>query len=399
MPKPYRDKTRRRRRMRKFVINEISAVDKPAQQSAVAVIMKREVPLEKLGDLADLLTSVDDGHQHGVRMFTEDGEVGIYLSYARSEDAESGHDHPLTFGEDGSVIVGENAGHTHEINASDLRNLIFSRMVNKNLEEQNSDDLTSDNESGQGTTKSNQTAEKSGGKEEEDIMPQAKEAANKTAEETLKSVQTELDTAKAELAKAKSIGELSDIEKAHYESLDDSAKEDFLSKSVVERADVIELAKSKDAVIYTAEDGSEYRKSDDPRLVSMAKQRDEDRKALKKAEQEREDVMFLKRANEECNNLPGATETHVAILKALDTIQDADVKKDALKVLKAHNSSMSTIFKSTGTTQAPTSNDAAGELEALAKNYANEHGDVNYYAAYDIVRKQHPELYEKAVNG
>ena len=126
-------KKKKRRRMIKFIINEISMVDNPAQEGALMTIMKRaDDPLEVLvaeafeeyqpkgrpdiekTDSVPLLTSTEDGHTHLIWFW---GDKGGQTGFAQSEGEEQVHDHPWVIGTDGLIEIGENDGHSHTVSA------------------------------------------------------------------------------------------------------------------------------------------------------------------------------------------------------------------------------------------------------------------------------------------
>ncbi len=231
-------------------------------------------------------------------------------------------------------------------------------------------------------------------------MPDTKTAAEiqKAADEKLAKVQAQLDT-------ANKVNALGIVAKAHYDTLNDDGKSDFIAKSADEQTEIVKAAKQaaedKDPVIYKAADGSEFRKSDDPRLVAMAKQGDVDRKeniALRKTNAE---IVLRKRAQDELSNLPGSVESHMALLKSVDSITDETQRNEALAALKSQNTSVGKSFETVGETTVLKS--AAGspgaELEELSKAYADKH-NVDTAKAMDEVLKtvKGAELYAKSVN-
>lgn len=379
-----RRRRRRRRRMEKFRIDEISSVDRPAQSPALSVIMKRDdQDIDKAGDAVDMLTSSEEGHQHGISVgAVEGGEIYLTIWYG-GEDGESRHDHQAVINSDGSINVQENLGHTHEIDGDELRNILFSRMANKRANEDEQipevNKNAADNGGGQGTG-------------DKDMSK-----TDNTAE--LDAVTKKANQLEADLKVAKAFGELTDDQKTYYGKLDGDAKTAFLAKSATERQAELDNFAKADPVVYEAIDGTEYRKSDDSRLVSMAKRADEQHKALIKADEERRDAEFTKRAETELSNLPGTTETHVAMLKAFETIEDETVRTAAFDVLKANNAKMASAFKTVGTTEISkaASGDAQAELEQKAKDYQKQH-EVDYYTAYAKVCDAEPDLYAKAMN-
>jgi len=112
--------SKKRRIMKELKINEISSVDSPAQQGAVALIMKRDTP-EELTEKVMILTSADEGHQHTVSIDIRDvTEGGGSTGYSLTEDAEMSHDHAFMINADGSITIAENNGHSHTAEIGEL---------------------------------------------------------------------------------------------------------------------------------------------------------------------------------------------------------------------------------------------------------------------------------------
>jgi hypothetical protein len=230
-------------------------------------------------------------------------------------------------------------------------------------------------------------SEDNGGKEmSKDKTPTVEELA-----EDLKKVQSDLEI-------SKKYGELNDAEKAHYAKLGEDEQATFLDMSAEERGKTLAKAQEADAVVYTADDGTEYRKSDDPRLVAMAKERDEDRKALQSVTEKLDGAEYEKRASEDLKSLPGDQTVKVAVLRAVDGIKDEETRKKAHEMLKSHNEGMSESETTKGTKEAAVL-DAEQELDKMAKDYSKEH-EISYAKAYDEVCKTErgKELYELTVN-
>ena len=113
-------KKRKRRVMRALKINEISAVDTPAQEGAQMVIMKRQKePKVVATSMEDVLiksgiflTDSVSGHTHLVEAGTGAGGITSY----NSGDAEQhSHTHPWILEKDGSITIGEADGHVHQV--------------------------------------------------------------------------------------------------------------------------------------------------------------------------------------------------------------------------------------------------------------------------------------------
>ena len=104
---------------------------------------------------------------------------------------------------------------------------------------------------------------------------------------------------------------------------------------------------SADPVVYTADDGTEFRKSHDPLLVKMAQERDEDRRELAKMRDASETSELEKRAGE-LTHLPGTIADKVEMLKAIDAIPNEEARTRSIEALKAQNESMSKAFETHG---------------------------------------------------
>ena len=356
----------RKRIMQEFRINEISSVDSPAQEGARVAIMKRAEPRENnlldgtyplaldtavlenvvkreiqkgMGDLADLLTSEEEGHQHGIGVSRCDGEIAYYVSYASGPDDEAGHSHPLARSDSGYVL-GIVAGHTHAIDQEAMSGALLA--------------LVTKTEGGEPMTIQIGT------------QPTVEELG-------------------AQLARAHAVVALTGEERAHFEALPEEARTAFLAKSADDRkaevGAVTKAAQDANPVVFTAADGTEFRKSDDPRAIAMAKRLDatEQENAALKARDEH--TTLEKRAEAELPHLPGDVKTRAAMLKAIDGIEDEAQREAALGALKAHNEAMSKAFQTYGYGGQPEPGSPADQLDKLAKGYAEKNGGT-FEAAY-----------------
>lgn len=391
--------TTRKRRMEEFNLNEISFVARGAQEPAVAAIIKNDLSgmsdqdllddaiwkaiedeVEKNGDLVQMATSSTEGHQHAISVHATDRSPHVYVAYASSNDGGS-HDHAIVMAPDGSLSLTENYGHTHEIDQVRFASLLAQTAMSG--AEKASNDVK----------EAGHTGGPVGTKKEASMTDEEKQemaALKKTIAET-----------QAELAKANKAASMTDVHKAFAEKLDDEAKAKFIEKEAAERDSEIAKASEADAVIYKAEDGTVFRKSDDPRLVSMAKQRDEDRKELAKARQAREQDRLEKAAETDLQHLPKDIKIRAAVLKAVEGIEDEETRKDGIELLKAHNASFAPAYNQLGKSGAPsvdganTAEEAVEKLDELAKAHIADKGG-NYYDAYDAVKKANPELRKAA---
>ena len=358
-----------KRIMREFRIDEVSGVDNPAQEGARVAIMKRAEPkgdippdgsysltldtseLENvvkseirkgMGDLADLLTSEEEGHQHGIGVSRCDGEIAYYVSYASGPDDEAGHSHPLARSDSGYVL-GVVAGHTHTTGQETISQAVLA-LVTKNDAAKGGEAMTEKTEN----------------------------------QPTVEELQTQL-------ARTQAVVALTGEERAHFEALPEEARTAFLAKSADDRkaeiGAVTKAAQDANPVVFTAADGTEFRKSDDPRAIAMAKRLDatEQENAALKARDEQ--TTLEKRAEAELPHLPGDVKTRAAMLKAIDGIEDEAQREAALGALKAQNEAMSKAFQTYGHGAQPEPGSPADQLDKLAKGYAEKNGGT-FEAAY-----------------
>lgn len=402
-------KTKKKTVMESFFLDEISGVDKPAQEGARVLLMKRDDGEEDLLKAEGLmLTSDEKGHSHLLNA-AEDGGT---TSNNTSSGAEFGHSHPWIKKTDGSVMIGAAEGHSHDVlekryepedvlgyekrefsreqrdrlaregkalpdgsypiaTVADLENAIqaFGRAKNKGRVAEHikrraralgaTDRLP---EEGMLALKS-VTGEM---QKEQETM------AEKKIEKTVETVEQQLQDVQDQLAVAKAFGELTDAEKAHYKGLGDAEKAAFLKLDIDGRKAELAKVADSDPVVYKDAAGNEYRKSDDPRVVSNAKRADEAERIAKAEREKRETAELSKRAEDELGNLPGDAGVKVALLKAVDGITDEKIRDGVTALLKAGNDERNKAFEKAGVRGAGEESDSEVELEKLAEEYAKD---------------------------
>jgi hypothetical protein len=201
------------------------------------------------------------------------------------------------------------------------------------------------------------------------------------------------------------VAALTGVQKTHFDALDDVAKEAFLKMEDAAKAGAIDAAKKAaedaDPVVYKSAGGQEFRKSDDPRLVDMAKSMDEQAKENIRLQKAAEDTALTKRAEEDLEFFPGEVEVRKSILKAVDAIGDEAVRTAAHDALKAKNASMAPAFTTVGAGGTPavkgnSQAEAEAELDRLAKEQASK-DSTDFFTAYEKVSDANPELLKKAM--
>lgn len=146
-----------------------------------------------------------------------------------------------------------------------------------------------------------------------------------------------LETAQAEVAVAKAIAGFTDVEKAHYEGLDEKAKSEFIAKSADDRKAIVEkIAKADESVELN---GQSIKKSAvAPEVFAILKSQSEEiaksAERIAKAEEAAEMATLRKRADDEFGKVVGTADEKALLLKALAKA-GGDVEAYGLKVLKS----------------------------------------------------------------
>ena len=371
--------------MEEFRIDFLSPVDRPAQEGAEALFLKRDdgkrtsgrtVSAAELAKLKDanlskdmdgspaVSTSMSNGHAHLVWLRGPAGETSYGISDAlRGVETGVMHDHGYVLKADGSIEVLFNNGHTHEVDPADLQFAIL--VVRKN-------DPGFEWPATGAIDKGNEMTDK-----------KTEKSAEKVADEMQKTV-TNLTE---HLALTSILAGMSDAEKGHFHNLGDTEKSAFVSKSADDRAadiaSVQKAADDADPVLFTTSTGLQIRKSAGDVVLSLAKDADAQRKRADAAESKASDSDFTKRAESELAHLPGTVPERAAILKAVDGIKDAGHRDAALAALKAGDAAAAGAFKNKGSSEGPGDENAPeSQLEALVKSHVAANGGVTEAQAF-----------------
>ena len=403
-------KTPRPTRMVEFTIDEISFVTRGAQTPALGAIIKGdfsnisdedllndgywnslEAEFEKNGDLAQLSSTVENDHEHAIRMTRDEktGKIYVWVQHASSTEDSHGHEHQIVAAPDGTYRLTENVGHTHEIDQSKFSTLL-AQMAVQGMEKASSD-----------VPKEAGITSQTVGKKETSMTDENKADIEKANKEN--------ESLKAQVKELEKVSKMTDAEKNFMEGLDKEKKAEFMAMTPADRKRM--MGKTKKAadeakeVVYKSLDGQEFTKADDARLVEMAKQSDETRKELALEKAARENDRLTKAANEELQFLPGSVEVRAALYKAAEGIASDDIRKGALDALKAHNSKLAPNFETVGKSYGqpdPSSiskkQDANDELDKMAKSLS-ESAKISYFDAYSRVSEDNPNLANAAIAG
>ncbi len=361
--------------MRSFKMDEISGVDRPAQVEAKAAIMKRDSVEKVMASMA--LTTMTGGHAHLITM-----GGGDYLRRAGQTDYVDGHSHPWLMDEAGNLTVGHAQGHNHGIEIlakGEASPDALKRLMSPNGKPAPAGDLT----------KTGSTAENNGTTQDQTMTPEEKLAAEqaavakKQADETIANLQKRAE-------RAEKVASLSDSHRAHFRLLKGADADAFVAASDSERDETIRKAAESNQVVYTAMNGTVYRKNDDERLVKMAQELDAEKKKRMAADAAACKADLEKRAGE-LAHIPGSLDVRVSLLKGIDSLPEAE-RAEALKALKAQNERMAGAFKQVGTSESPTGgDDGLDPLDKMAADIAKRDGcsfELAYTKALDTPEGQ-----------
>lgn len=378
--------------MKEFVINEVSAVDRPAQGHARAVLMKR-VDDEDTIDAGRMKKDFGDYPQvSGLQSVEDDIEAMDFDEVVAADQSQESAQQVKdcvwscwnalqrsfsTISGDDSLAPADKVGAMQEsiaqfLDAVRAKCATVADAIEKSISAAPALAELLDATGSEGglpmtDAEKRQLAELQ--KSVADLTAQlaaatAKEPAKKAADlagelekaqAKLAEVAKKLEQADADKAEALAKAGMSDAEKAHCAGMDEEAKKEFMAMSPEDRKKAMTKAADADPVVYkSSSTGEEFRKSDDPRLVRMAKQVDESEKLAKSEARKREDSELAKRADDELGAFSSEIakrEDKVEILRAIDKM-DEGPRTALLKMLSVGSKAISAAFETIGHKQA-----------------------------------------------
>lgn len=348
-----------KRIMKEFKIDEISAVDRPAQTHAKMALMKRM-------DGAVLEIEEEDEEEEEMEDEEGDMEVTLKLKPKKGEKMDAFV----------SRFMGDETMGKEYPDEKQRLAVAYSMFRQKPKAKKNhspndpavevSKDIAGEN-----------AAEDIGTAHEESMSEIAK------AQDALKAAEQKIADLQKQLSRATQLSSFSDLEKNMFKGMSDAEQENFLSLRADQRAEIIKRAEDANPVVYTTLDGTSYRKSDDSRLVQIAKAYDETKKALAEQVEKNLAASYTKRAAEELTNLPGDESVRVSLLKAVDSITDEAVRAKVTESLRAASGNLAKAFTTVGH-RSPVASNAETKLDELAKAHAAK-TNLSFAKAYDEV--------------
>lgn len=336
--------------MKDLRLGEVSIVDQPMQDPATIAIMKRADDVAK----SLVVTTQTAGHAHTINTNNYSGgsdRIG-QTSYV------DGHSHGWVVDEAGNIFIADAMGHNHGV-----------AVLTKNQPGEPAPGKANE----AGTLKA-----ADGGAENKNMLTTEQAAA----------LQKAADENKARAERAEAILKMNAEQRAHFDTLKGAEADAFLAATNDQREAVVKNLRDANPVVFTSLDGTEYRKSDDARLIKMAREADDTKKALAREQLVRKQAELEKRAADELPNLSGDVVVKAALLGAVDGIADAATRGKVLDVLKTHDAGLGKAFARVGTGAAPTTEGktAGDQLDAMATEYAKAN-KVSLADAYSAVTK------------
>ena len=353
--------------MRSFKISRVSSCDFPAQEGATMAIMKRcdrrkKRKARKGEDVEKrmALTTPVAGHSHLIVGLSADGEGVAELRAGKTSWADD-HVHDWVMDDAGNIIIADAEGHSHGIGVLISKSELAEATAIFDEQEIPAEE-----------------AADTIGTSMEANMPEESKAADKIVAVS----QEDHDAVLKRAERAEAVVGLSGAQRAHFDTLEKSAQDEFLTLGPEQRDEQITEAAKADSVVYKSDNGDIYKKSDDPRLVQMAKDRDADRRARLEAEQKAEKSDLTKRA-EVFKHLPGTVEERSMLLKAIDGIECEKSRTEALNTLTAADEALAKNFVEKGDKSAPDGEASADSVIAsIAKNLKKDNPKLSDAQAY-----------------
>ena len=241
------------------------------------------------------------------------------------------------------------------------------------------EDGASASRSDKGQQAANTTAkatEADGNLSPETEMSEKNDNAEAEAAEAVQKQLAELTTKNDRLS---AVVALSPEQRAHFDSLEGGAADDFLKSE--SKDEILKNEQSEDPVVYTNLDGREFKKSSDPVVLDLVKSNDELRKAAIASELVAKRADLVKRAGEELEHLTGESDAKADLLGAVDSLS-VEKREAVLAILKTKDAGMSKAMETIGTSATGGGASAHQKIEAIAKRLSDADSTLTKAKAY-----------------
>lgn len=188
---------------------------------------------------------------------------------------------------------------------------------------------------------------------------------------------------------------MSDVEKEHYEALDDKAKKSFRAMSPADRkAAIVKAAEKDETLVIDGRTISKSKVGDDNFAVFKAQQAEIEKNRKEAAEERdrRQMAEFTKRADEDFKHLPGEAAAKALVLKAVSGMTE-EVQKTFEAMLAAGEKAIKAAYDKLG--HLPRK-EGAGDPKAFEKRISEiaSRDKCGRAEAMSKARKEYPEEFE-----
>lgn len=408
-----------RGKLKSLTIDELSGVDRPCQQPATVALMKRapkltKVLFERIVKQATLTDEVD-GHAHTIDLDDPaDRWCDSYsTSYQTSAGASEGHSHAWTYdATTGNVTIAADSGHKHTVTAKVPADVIAAAVLNEAAERtrraaQNAERAAEAVGSGAVTITITPPVDPPPppsvvvvAARAPDVTPAAKSSPSGAVPTVIDNQEPitmttdpnarirDLEAANTRLEKMLT---LSDAQRAYFAKLKGGDADNYLNLTPSQQESILIDLEKADEIVYTASDGTKYRKSAPVEIINAAKATDAMNGELAKVKAERRDLEFAKRGGELFANIfKGARgDVPMRLMRAIENeFTKAEERDEVLKGMRQYEAAFVELTKAKGYT--PTEEHAAepqtpqAKLDALAAEYAKQN-NVPIHKAFDAV--------------
>lgn len=355
------------RRVKKFRLDEVSLVDRPAHGPARIAIMKRagDTPTVEPIQKKLAMTSLTAGHAHIVVMVQAHADSLAELRSGQTSFVDN-HSHDWVMDDAGNIIFADAEGHSHGL----------SILITK-ADDSVSDDILAESLLASLVPAPEQAsnAAATGGAEIKKMTPEEKAAAEQVAQDQL----NELTKSNARLEQ---IVKLSPDQREHFEKLEGDKQDNFLADE--NKDNVLKNLADADPIVYTATDGTEIRKSAGDHVLRLTKDNDELRKTSKKNDELAKRAGFEKLAAEELEHLTGDASAKADLLEGVDALP-IEKREAVMAILKSKDAGMERAFTRVSESGDGEGADVEAKLTALAKAHRESHKDLSPEQAYVAV--------------
>lgn len=413
------DKKQKKRLMHSFTIKEISAVDRPCQEGAIAVMTKNFVdPKTPTSDdfikmsfrqaldestmnqkFSDAFYTafenswnLNDAFKEGLKDAFQDGEETLrqYIEEVTIM-ARAALERTKTLTKDGNI---------DSIAIKEAIEKASAELI-KTCKELKMTEITNKNELEKAIAK----FEKDGGTNA-DINAITLAATNLGLEKCLPAAgalaksdsNAEIEKLQARLDKRDAIDALDSDELEHYNALSKMEQDEFLGKPKKDKKKDIAAKNADDPVLHKCVDGTVIRKSDGPTVLALAKGRDEDKVKIAELEKSSTETIIEKNAAEKYPNV--ATNVAVSMLKSANAVGiDTPEGKSVVSTLENLNKGNGSLFDANGSDQKSdlnkTTADAVSDFNSKVIEIEKRDG-ISKVEAMSKARGENAELFAEA---